>query len=174
MKKSFWIVVIFISLLIPGLIYFYNYAGLKYFVRAISIINSNDTNEKKEQSWNIFNNESEGFYSGIYAGIFVNKVGVWGKSGLKLFNTDEYSVFRYIDSCSPAIIDEIATGKGQSYRSISFGLSNDWLEVVKVGDYAIVVITKSINGGKVGNLREIYVYNRWPFVQKDIYTECAK
>jgi hypothetical protein len=165
---------VFVFFFFVFLYYLYSYVGLKYFTRAIFILESNKTSEIKKISWEIFNNEFEGLYSGIFGGVYFNKVWVWGSFGLKSFQIDQYSVFHYFDGCSSILEFETLSTDSDGLIEKTLFTIDGWLQNIKVGDYVTIKIALIPNGGIFGNLREAYGYNFWPFMQKDLKTECAK
>ncbi len=45
---------------------------------------------------------------------------------------------------------------------------------IKAGDYVVVYLTQPGNRGTVGNLREMYTYNFWLFMNDKMDIECGK
>lgn len=157
-----------------GIFYLYQKAGLKYFIRAGMFINNIQSETDKKQAWKDFIGKSENGYSGIYAGNWRNRVWVWGRSGLRSFATDQYSVYTFFDGCTESILNSVDQG-GVSVsisREVFFNVNvDDWKKKVSVGDLVVITIARD---GVLGNLREIYTYNFWPFLHKDLQTLCAK
>jgi hypothetical protein len=166
-----------ITSILVGVGFLVERSGLRRYVNALMIVNSFKTVEqRKKGKIDFFANDKSFTYGGILAGTWQGKIGVWGQSGLKLFTTDQYSVIDYFDGCSASIIDKIASEEIKTpSESLFFNFNTDkWQKIVKAGDYVVVQTTIKGQGGTVGNLRQMYEYNYWPFIQKDIKTECAR
>jgi hypothetical protein len=56
----------------------YNISGYRHYNRVNKVINNLPTEQAKLRAWEIFENKDGGNYSGIYAGVVLGKVGVWG------------------------------------------------------------------------------------------------
>lgn len=159
------IIAFLILVLFSGLVLLYQFGGLKYYLRATSFINKLPTIERIETSRN-FHSEEKNVYSGTLAGTWNNKVWVWGKKGLKNFNVDQYSVYSYTDGCNNNVPKNIE-------REVIFDF-NIWNQKARMGDFVVVLTTGEANGGVLGNLREIYTFNWWTFMGKDMITQCEK
>jgi len=166
-------VIVAVAFLTIGVALLYQFTGLKYLVRATGYINTLPSQEKKNRAWNDFNGTiSKEYYSGILAGSWRDKIFVWGRDGLHTFTVDQYSVYSFIDTCSDAYKKSIQN-KSKKVREIDFVMSK-WRKKVHQGDFVSIVVAGVKHGGTLGNLREIYTYNRWPFVQGDLEVQCAK
>jgi len=154
-----------------GIFYLYQYAGLKYFVRADILINDMPSETVKKQAWKDFIGKSENGYSGIYAGDWMDRVWVWGNGLIRSFATDQYSVYTFSDGCTESILNSVDQGGVPRVDRLVYFDMNSWKEKVHVGDLVGIIIARD---GIPGNLREIYAYNFWPFLQKDWRTLCAK
>lgn len=154
-----------------GIFFLYQYAGLKYFVRAGILINSMPSETDKKQAWEDFIGKSENAYSGIYAGNLGGRVWVWGNGLIRSFATDKYSVYTFSDGCTESILNSVDQGGVPRVNRLVYFDMNSWKEKVHVGDLVGIIIARD---GVPGNLREIYTYNFWPFLQKDPRTQCEK
>lgn len=172
-KWWFWIcfVVVLILLVFVGA-YLYGSAGGRYYVRARTVINQIPNTYEREKTLSEF--KGYGNYGGILAGSWLDRVWVWGMDGLRSFKTDEYSVYSWHDGCNPKVLAQLNAGEaGVIEREIDTDL-HSWSQKSKTGDYVRVFIATPEMGGKEGNLREIYTYNFWLFLQRGMEVRCAK
>ena len=108
------------------------------------------------------------------AGNKFDRIWVWGTGGLRSFKTDEYSVYSRYDGCNPEILAKLNAGEsGVIEREIDTDFYS-WRQKAKTGDYVRVFVATPEMGGKEGNLREIYTYNFWLFLQRGMEVRCAK
>lgn len=163
----------FITILIFLGVFLYQFAGLKYYLRAANYINDLPKVEDRNKAWSDFVGVvSTDFYSGLYAGNFFDRVWVWGKTGLRSFKTTSYSTYTYFDGCTDKFLhpekynwELPVLGKDVTFKK------SQWLGKVRLGDLVVVTIGK--NEIK-GSLKEIYTYNYWPFLYTDQKIQCAK
>ena len=175
MKKwvAGWIVLILV--LIAGAAFCaYNYMGLKQYKRAISLINQMPEEEKNKAWDELSGTDKRGAQRGLLAGAWAGRVWVWTTAGLTSFVSDENSVYSDFEGCSDDIRARLNKGEGNVIKRTVFMDISKWKESAAPGDYVTVYITIPENGGILGNLREIYTYNFWLFMNKGIDTECAK
>jgi len=152
----------------------YNLSNYGYYSKATGVINKNKVSEeRKKLEEGFYASDKDYTYGGILAGVLLNRVGVWGRDGLRFFNVDKYSAYHFIDACSPTAMAKNPEIEYPTNKFVYYRIS-DWQKNLSAGDYVVVMIAHEGNGGTAGNLREIYAYNYWPFIQKDIKTECAK
>lgn len=168
MKK--WIIIFVIcELILIGVVVLYQYAGLKYYVKAVNFIHRLNGAEKNQVSEE-FSGISKGLYSGILAGVWKGKltgIWIWSRYGLRFFRTDQYSIYSFYDGCIAPIIDK------KIPRLISFNIE-EWASLVKVGDFIEIMVANKENGGTIGNLREVWGYNFWIFMHKTMDQSCIK
>lgn len=171
-----WISLTVVSVLLVFVgVYVYRFAGLEQFWRAKRLIDQFPSQEEQEQTWSEFRGyDSERIYGGILAGSALGRVWVWGVEGLQSFVVDENSVYSWYDGCNPEVLARLNVGEaGVIEREIDTDLYS-WRQKAKVGDYVRVFITTPEMGGKEGDLREIYTYNFWLFLQRGMEERCAK
>lgn len=161
-----WTLLVFVGAYVYGL------AGGKYYIRARTVINQIPNTYEREKTWSEF--KGYGNYGGILAGSWLGRVWVWGTKGLRSFTVDENSVYSWYDGCNSRVLAQLNTGEvGVIEREIDTDLYN-WRQKAKVGDYVRVFIATPEMGGEEGNLREIYTYNFWLFLQRGMEVRCAK
>jgi hypothetical protein len=170
-----WLVVVLVvAILGLGAWWTYQHAGLKYYIKAVRYVKALPTKEARDEMWNNFTgNSSERYFAGIYAGDFAGKVWVWGKTGLRPFVTNQDSIYSFYNGCTDQFLhpeNHIGDDPPKLAR-ILITDKNQWKKLASVGDLVIITIASE---GTAGVLKEIYDYNYWPFIQKDIQTECAK
>lgn len=120
------------------------------------------------------------YYSGIIAKIEDGKdngLWVWGAAGLRFFSIDEFSAYFYANGCR----DKIVKANSEDANKIKinefiagFGFDGWKGDIGVPGDYIVIHITGESMGGKLGNAREIHVYNWWPFLPIPMNKSCAK
>lgn len=166
------IVCIFIILVFAfGMLY--QFGGLRYYIRAVRYVKSLPISMQPAVI-NEFYGIEQNTYMGILAGVWREKVWVWGKNGLRYFNTDENSVYSLLDSCNQSAINAMEEGKTIEVIPKHIFSLPLWEKRVHTGDYVEVRITSVENGGVLGNLREVYAYTWWPFVVDDGIMQCGK
>lgn len=164
-----------LTILSAVMVYVYQYAGLKYFIRAKQVMNTIPDTEQRQQTWERFNGTGRtGEYRGILAGSWMGKVWVWGRSGLVSFNVDEYSVYSWFDGCSEPIKTQLNTGTAKGVERVVGNDFRNWRGKAEAGDYVTTFVTQPETGGAIGNLRELYDYNFWVFIRDGIDEQCAK
>lgn len=173
MRRWSWVIIIvFIVIVFVG--FLYQWAGLKYYVRALIVINKMPVAERN-LAWNEFSGtDQRSVERGILAGTWMNRVWIWKSTGLKSFAVDKYSIYSWFDGCSDTVKAKLKFGASNAIETVRYTDINSWRNKYKVGDYVAVFSTRSDQGGTKGNLREIYDYNFWLFMKKGIDTECAK
>jgi hypothetical protein len=100
-------------------------------------------------------------------------VWIWNAHGLKSFVVDEFTIYSLFDGCSDEVRTKLNMGINGITRNMVTSFS-DWKNGANAGDYVTVYIAKPENGGIEGNLREIYDYNFWLFLNNKIDIQCAK
>jgi hypothetical protein len=174
MSKKFWLVVSLMLVAFGLAVFGCYYSGFGHWVRVNLVIGAIQNEKNRQRAWEIFNNEREGWVSGIYAGAYANKIGIWGRTGLSILTTDQYSVYRYIDGCSLLAHKTLETGGNGLDETLFFEMSG-WKKRIKTGDYVTVMTTfKPAQGGTSGNARGIYTHNYWSFFEGENRTQCAK
>ena len=162
-----------ILVLFTGVELLYQFGGLKYYLQAIVYVNNLPEQTKKIVSDEFYGTDPN-IYTGILAGVWGGKIWVWGRSGLKYFNTDKDSTYSFTNGCTRDVLHPADTTKTfKIERQVYFDIS-EWEAEVKPGNFVAVLIADKNSGGILGNLREVYAYNWWIFMQKDMQTECVK
>lgn len=131
--------------------------------------------ENQAQAWREFEGYDERrLYGGILAGSLGSRVWVWTRHGLKVFVTDEYSVYSWYDGCNEGVLAELNAGvAGAIGREILSEIAA-WRTRARVGDYVRVYLATAEMGGTEGNLREMYTYNFWLFLPAGMEERCAR
>lgn len=167
-----WLIIVVVILIIGlGGVSFYQYSGLKHYIKAVKYINELPAEANKQEAWKYFavDNIKNG-YEGIYAGDYFGRVWVWGQKGLKSFATDKASVYSFFDGCTDEFF-QVTDKFVPAFNHQVFFDKEKWKDKASVGDFVNVTLQKEV---APGFLKEIYTYNFWPFIQKDQRTECAK
>ena len=178
MKFLLWGIVLSLVLSIISVgFWFYQFKGLKYYIKAVVELNTLPNSEKKDAFENFYGIDDNRTYSGTLSEITGdNKIGVWGKRGLVYFKTDQFSNYSFFNACNEenfkALDNKEEISIGQNVYS-DIGL---WKQKIKTGDYVIVLITREGNGGISGNLREVWAYDWWgTFLPSiDLIQQCQK
>lgn len=153
---KWWIMVVVLLLGIElGWILIYKNAGVEQYVTSMKEF------EKYPDQWQA--REDSGLYEEKYSGT-VMKVGVggyggvwvWGAKGPKYFKADEYSVFSYIGNINGEVEQTV-------YTDIKI-----WRDLVKASDHVIVMKANEEHGGNLGRLREVWVYDFWPYLPSGV------
>lgn len=169
-RRFLCLIIVVLILLLSGMC-IYRYCGLKQYFKAVKYINEIPLAEKREMAWKGFLGVSgDGHYSGIYAGKFLGMVWVWGRMGLRPFVAQKQSTYSFFDGCSDVFLANEHSSPPTLNRELYFE-EEKWRQKVKVGDAVSILLP---NKTSFWSLKEAYVYNFWPFIQKDQKTECAK
>lgn len=169
--------VIFVSLLtlvIGAGIYLYGFAGLGEYLRMNSAVNKLPEEQKINVVAQVRGINERGGESGILAGNWKGKVWVWRVGGLKAYTVDEFSIYSIFDGCREDIRARLNKGASDAIERQVVTSFDDWRAKAKAGEYMVVYPTVPDQGGVVGNLREIYIYNFWDFLPRGIDIKCAK
>ncbi len=127
----------------------------------------------KEREY-FYGTDPRGAERGILAGSMPGRVWVWSRGRLKSYAVDQYSIFSLFDGCSEDVRARIKRGEANVIEQILFTDMEKWRDGANTGDYVVIYPARSGQGGTEGNLREIYAYNFWLFLQAGIDTQCAK
>jgi hypothetical protein len=112
---------------------------------------------------------------GILAGNYLGKVWVWGAAGLVSYPVDNNSVYSIFDGCSEEIKAQFRAGNPKA--ELGQEIINDyegWQKRARTGEYVVVYKVAENQGGMVGNLKELHLYNFWPFWPAGIDRRCEK
>lgn len=177
MSKWFWLIISFF-LITVGCIgaYIYQFAGFRYFLKSLKIIQKSSTELERISIWNEFKGpDPKWVYGGILAGSWMDRVWIWGARGIKSFSVDEYSVYSYFDGCNDKTMSLLSSGaSGDVIEREIFTDLNTWRKKAIIGDYVRANLTRPDADGVVGNLRELYTYNFWLFMRAGMEERCAK
>lgn len=177
-KKMIMFVVVLVFLLI-GLGMLYQFGGLKYYLKAYGYVISYKGEKAQLIKNDFFGEKNKGLYNGILAGVWTGKnpgVWMWTNNFLRFFPVDKYSVFSYYEGCKPEFLEPTKKEGFSIKRDILVDLDTFLLRVgkKKEGLFVSVMITGKDQGGKVGNLRELWANDWWVFMNTDLKIECKK
>jgi len=111
MKK--WVVgiVVIVLVLFAGTFtWLYSKVGLKEYIGATIAIKNLPEDKIDKAKDDFLSPFDANLYGGILAGFWGGKVWVWGKSGLKPFVTDQYSVYSFFSVCKPGLFQNMKDG----------------------------------------------------------------
>ncbi len=179
MKRWVWVLLgVGLLLMVLSGVCLYQYGGLKSFLQAVVAIEQLPVESRQQSRDNFYSGEQKNIYSGTLAG--VTKIGtpriwVWGDRGLKAFKTDQYTVYSFFSVCNQKYLQILAQ------VGIHFGVNQTivtdldlWTQKAKQGDFVIVMIAGSENGGDLGYAREVKANDWWAFMPTDIKKQCGK
>jgi len=170
MKWWGWMGILLTSvLLLAGTYLFFN-IGLREYSKALWTINFLPKDEKASAGDDFFTVGLQNRYSGMLSRVNGNVIDVWGKNGLKHFETDQYSVYSFFSVCSPETLAQTQKeGTSSIERSVDFNIA-PWLKKVRQGDYLIIVSPPN----DPQKLREVYVYDWWVFIPNQLSRDLKK
>ncbi|KKT72570.1 MAG: hypothetical protein UW68_C0033G0017 [Candidatus Collierbacteria bacterium GW2011_GWB1_44_6] len=148
---------VFISsgVLLVGFLVVFQFFGLKYILKANSYINSHP--EAREKLYGLASNR---VYGGTFAGVYGDRIGIWGRQGLKLYkgleNMAKYSVLRGCNSSEP-IMEKYDDAK-------------TWGRSLRIGDY--VFVNYAINDEKTAVI--LWGSDLWLFVTGESDIQCTR
>lgn len=174
MRKLVWFFGLFVAIVLVVLGYLFIFRGLGAYVRMNIAANRLPEKERQLAINELRGTNGRGAESGAYAGVWLDRVWVWTKDGLKSYLTDKYSVFSIFDGCSDDVRKAVRMGTKDAIRRTLFSDFGDWTMQAGIGEYVVVYRTKPDQGGTPGFLREIYLYNFWEFLPRGIDIQCAK
>lgn len=175
MKSRGWVFLVSVFLVLSiTLGWLYQYSGLKYYIRAISLIKKMPVELQVTANEKFYALGDGDYYSGILAGVWNGNVWIWERGQLKHYLTDEYSVYSFLDDCNEEILNPSERKTTRSIKSEVFIDLAEWKQRANTGDFVTIKLAGVDSGGALGNLREIWAYNWWTFLQKDMKTACAK
>lgn len=175
MNRWFAIISVFFLVISSTIsIYLFIRGGLKEYIRAIVLINTLP-DAKKSEVWSEFSGtDARGAERGLLAGVWFDRVWVWTSIGIKSYRTDKFSVYSTFDGCSNPVMISRKNGERNAIRKNLYTDLDLVSKYIKAGDYVVVYLTQPGNGGTVGNLREMYTYNFWLFMNDKMDIECGK
>jgi hypothetical protein len=158
--RRFWLIIItFLFLGLAGLgAGFYLNKGLYEYSKALIVIQLLSKEQKQKAAAEFFDLETPTLYSGMLTKIGKNAVGLWGKKGPRVFETDENSVYSFFSICE-SLSPTREAGSLPILKETYFSLE-EWSAKARVGDFATVL--PSYDDSR--KLREIYSYDWWAFV----------
>lgn len=167
-----WVLALLLAVIVSLGIYLYFWGGLKQFARAMFIMAN--TGRAANQWDNFYDTHQEYIYGGLLAGTWFDRVWVWGSGGLKPYRVDESTVYSWFDGCNPETLALLNSGKAGAVKQALFTDKAEWREKIKAGDYVRVKVIQPGMDGIPGNLREVYDYNFWLFLEAGMEERCAK
>lgn len=174
MKIWWWVIGVFGILLVSVGLFFVFVTGGNQYLRAMQLIYTAPQTSRDKMKVDLFATDNKNTYGGIYSGVFRGKVWIWGRSGLKSFAVDQYSVYIPVDGCSETALNNAKKPVPDRVPDTIITTIDSWQKMTRTGDYIVVIITPPGTGGTVGNLREIHSYNYWPFLRGPMEVLCAK
>ncbi len=111
---------------------------------------------------------------GILAGSWLGRVWVWRSGKLVAYRVDDFTVYSQFDGCSEEIRAKLKRGERNAIVRSVYNKIGEWRGVAHPGDYIAIYKTQADNGWIVGNVREIFNYNFWLFMNVGIDKQCAK
>ena len=157
----------------------YQFFGLRYYLKATEHIQNLPYEDRLIAEAEFYGDKDGGTVGGIMAGFFMDKVFVWSNGRLKMFTTDEYSVYSYYEACIPEILDfdPVVYPESSIDRDV-YGDKKQFLNkvgnVINNGLLVSIAPTMEKQGGTIGNLRELWAYDWWNFVKGGILEKCKK
>jgi len=173
--RQWVILVVSVVVLVGGAAgYMYERGGLKEYNKAVKVINTMPE-EDRDKSWGEFAGvDQRGGERGILAGAWMGRVWVWQASGLKAYKVDKDTMYSVFDGCREDVREKMNKGVGNVIQREIFNDVQEWKKRTKTGNYVAVYVALPGNGGVEGNLREMYDYNFWLFMNTGIDRECEK
>lgn len=119
--------------------------------------------------------KADHLWAGTLAKINLRDAGgvwLWSNQGLKYFQADEYTFYSYYDVCAARNKSE---GKEYQINDDSRQVMTDinrWAKLAQPGNFVQLLLTTADNGGKPGNLREIYAYSQPLFLPLRLESAC--
>lgn len=172
-----WILGIFsivVVLILSSILALYQFGGLKQYIKVVNVINKMQGVEK-DLAWDdLLIPNKRGGIKGVLAGTLGNLVWIWNRHGLQLFIADENSVYSFFDGCSEEVMERLKKGEKDAINRSIYTDIREWNMVVKPGEYVTVYTASEDESGSLNNLREIYGYNFWLFMNKGMDIACAK
>lgn len=154
--------------------YLYFFGGLRQYFAMIKVVNNLPAEEKEQMYTELTGMNKRGGEYGVLAGIGFGRVWVWQIGQMRQLKYDQDTVYSFFEGCREDVRARLNRGEKNVIQQEVSTDKNDWLTKAKTGDYVTFYLSNPENGGKTGNLREIYAYNFWLFLKRGIDTQCAK
>lgn len=129
------VLVVVVGSVVATFVLLYSNFGLKDALRIRDVIGHIEDKDERTSTLQRFEgSDPKILYGGVFAGIVGDRLWVWGRMGPKSIVTDEYSVYSWIDGCSPGVLTTFEDGKlGKLDRTVYSDVAV-WREMAKVGD----------------------------------------
>lgn len=157
----------------------YQFFGLKEYIRATKYVNNLGEDVRGNARERLDLDSSTGHFGGILAGVWKGPfpgVFLWTRQTLKYFRVDQFSVYTYHNACVDELINP-ANPRPKTTVKVKRTIFTDlnlWSKNLKTGYFLDVMVTGKSNGGTLGNLREVWATDWWPFMNEDLATQCVK
>jgi len=171
--------IFFVILLFVGIFgYLFFFFGLRQYIGALYQIRQLPAEQQGQarQTFFALDTPDDHEYGGILAG--VSRIGgvhvwVWGRSGLRSFRPDEYTVYTYFRVCSAETLMLARAGQVIPEDKLITTDMAEWLMEAKLGEYVVAKVAVEGNGGTMGSLREIYAHGWFAFMPTERGVVCA-
>lgn len=174
MKRIFWIVAIFFVFVLTLFFALYQFAGLKEYLQAVSLIRSLPAEQRAKAELKFYDGGGTYGYTGMLAYVGKHGLWVWGAKGPKYFRTDRDTAYIKWSVCSEEILAKIEAQQPFAPVQSVTGEVNEWVESVQVGGFIDIKLATKLNGGTEGNAREARAYDWWVFTAVDMRAQCKK
>ncbi len=174
MKRIIWIVAIFFVFVLTLFFVLYQFAGLKEYLQAVSLIRSLPAEQREKAELKFYDGGGTYGYTGMLAYVGNNGLWVWGAKGPKYFRTDEDTVYVLWSVCNEDTLAKIEAQQPFAPAQNATRDINAWTPRERIGQFVDIKLATKLNGGIEGNVREARAYDWWVFTTVDMRARCTK
>lgn len=112
MRKPLLIVGILLLAFLLGVVVWQGYPRVSRYLQAKQAIEAIPDKIEREEAWREFDGyDPARMYGGVYVGRLGSTIWVYGRVGLRRYQTDEHSVYSWFDGCNPDVLTLLNQGE---------------------------------------------------------------
>ena len=143
MRRLLYVGVAVLLISVLGVVFWlYFKAGLRQYIQAKQAIDRLSADKISQARSDFFAENVDGSYGGILAGVWSDRVWIWGRRGLIGLTYDEYSVYSFFLFCQPGLVADMNEGGQMFVDRVVYKSSDEWAKRMKVGGYVAATVTK--------------------------------
>lgn len=173
-KKVLWVGCVLLLIMVSLSVYLYIFGGYKQYLRSQQVIGQMSNDDQKYARDVLDGTDARQVERGIVAGTWLGRVWVWRLGKLVSYTVDDFTVYSHFNGCSEEIRAKLKRGESNTIVRSVYDNIGEWSDQVTPGDYIAIFKAQEKDGFIVGNVREIFNYNFWLFMNEGIDKQCAK
>lgn len=158
-------------------IFLYIFMGLGSYIKALMYVNGLGGGERQAKYLALNGNPKDRQYSGILAYTDRNGFWVWHGYSLHHFSVFDKTSFSYYEVCRNNLYKSLEASRGGTIKK---QVTDSFLELKKwmgrgVGNFIeISIANPSAFPGAGGKIREVWINDWWPFMDKILAEQCTR